>query len=293
MLLGPLLGSAIYSIGGYQWVFFSTGILGASILIISVILIPNSANCNLSKTKVDPKKIFKFIFEPRVFLFLIPTTIMVSTSGFKSSSFSLYCKDYLGISNESSGYMFLPFSIGFFVAAPIYGVLVKLGYGCIVEILAQFFNCFILFCLFIPQILHVFENIYYILSILFIYGVAQSSVFNPHFLIMEKIALSMGYKNIPEIRTLSASCYGLLIASSKAVGASLFGGYINEWIGYYNTCLCYACLLLLTSIWMTLFLFYQGLAKKDVFYKSNDDWRLSTNLDKDYDEKSLNDDAFI
>ena len=284
VLLGPLLGSLIYSVGGYQWIFISTGLFGASTLIFSFLIIPEHVDFSFTKSKIQPGKIFKFIFTPRVLMFLIPNTILVSTSGFKNSAFSVYYKDYLNISDELSGYMFLPFAIGFFIAAPAYGLLTKLGYGCLIEICAQFLTCFILFCFYIPQIVPYFENIYYILTILFVYGTLQSSVYNPQYLIMEKLALSLGYKNIAEIRTLSTSSFGLFTAFSRSFGATLFGGYVNEWVGYYNTCLCYACLLLFTSIWMLLFLVSQGLAKSGVFYSSGDgliSMNCSANLDKD------------
>ena len=71
-----------------------------------------------------------------------------------------------------------------------------------------------------------------------------------------------------------------MAATSKAIGATLFGGYIVDWIGYYNTCLVYACLLLVTGTWQVLFLRSQGLIKGRVYYASkteiNDDFKLES-----------------
>ena len=268
VLMGPLFGSVVFSIGGYQWPFIVTGIFGAIILITSMCLMPNATSASRKPTKLKSGEFFRLLVKPRVFLFLLPSVILVSTSGFKNSSFSRYYSTNLNISDQLSGYMFLPFACGFFVAAPVYGVLVEKGFGARIEIVAQISASLIMFCFFLPSFISKLENVYYILVILFIYGTTQSSLFNPHYLIMEKISLAEGYTNIQEIKTLSASCYGLMAATSRAIGATLFGGYINDWIGYYNTCLSYACLLLITGTWQILFLASQGLIKKRVYYAS-------------------------
>ena len=100
------------------------------------------------------------------------------------------------------------------------------------------------------------------------YGTTQSAWYNPHYLIMEKLSLAEGYTSIPEIKTLSASCYELTSTTSKAIGSTLFGGYVTDLIGYYNTCLIYACLLVFTATWKIVFLKSQGLLKSRVYYVS-------------------------
>ena len=130
-------------------------------------------------------------------MFLLPSVVLISTAGFKNSAFSRYYSTALHITDEMSGYMFLPFAAGFFIAAPIYGILVERGFGAKIEIGAQIAVCLMMFCFFIPSLVSKFETVYYILVVLFIYGTTQSSPFNPHYLIMERICISEGYTSIP------------------------------------------------------------------------------------------------
>ena len=70
-----------------------------------------------------------------------------------------------------------------------------------------------------------------------------------------------------------------MAATSKAIGATIFGGYIVDWIGYYNTCLVYACLLLVTGTWQVLFLRSQGLIKGRVYYASKSEVERQYNVE--------------
>ena len=167
VLMGPLFGSVVFSIGGYQWPFIVTGIFGAIILITSMCLMPNATSASRKPTKLKSGEFLRFLIKPRVFLFLLSSVVLISTTGFKNAAFSRYYSTNLNVSDELSGYMFLPFALGFFIAAPICGILVEKGFGARIDITAQIIACSMMFCFFVPSFVPKLENVYYILGILF------------------------------------------------------------------------------------------------------------------------------
>ena len=266
LLCGPLLGSVLLPISNYETPFILTGLAEGITCILSIFLVPtNVKQTNFVKPKVSNSEFLKFFFQPRVLLFIIPEMFLFSTMGFRDSSFADYLKTNLNVSKNNVGYAFLPFSMAYVVAAPIFGILVKRGLGVFVLIFGQVVIVMAFFAFYIPSFEDSVENVLYVLPMLFVFGVSVSSIFNPHYLVLEQIALKRGYDNPGQIKTLGASCYNLMAATSRSVGAFVFGGYLNEAFQFYNTCLIYTCVLVVSAVWQIVYLVKEGYIRR-VFY---------------------------
>ena len=266
LVVGPTMGSLLLPLGGYDFPFLITGLLEGLTFVAATFIIPYRFRGAQLRPRIKTTEFVRFVIKPKVWCFLIPSLILFSVTGFRDSAFALYFQQTLGVSQDDVGYTFMACSGTFFLAAPFYGMLVEWGYGVHLLIVAQSTAGLGLFLFFLPKYIISLENIYYALIMLGIDGLLCSAVFNPHYLIIEKVAISEGYKNIQDIKTLAASCYNLIASSSRAVGAFVFGGYINEHVGFYNTCLVYAVVLLITGAWQIVYFVQQGLVKK-LFYE--------------------------
>ena len=265
LVIGPSMGSLLIPIGGYEFPFLMTGLAEGVAFIAAIFIIPSKFVGGPLKSTFRTTEFVKFLVKPKVWIFIFPSLMLFSTTGFRDSAFALYFQDYLGLSQEDTGYAFMACSGAFFIAAPLYGILVGHGYGVYILLVAQATAWISMLLFYLPKWIDPFENTYYALGILAAIGFLASAVFNPHYLIVEKIALSEGYKNVQEIKTLAAGSYNLLSSSSRAIGAFLFGGLINEKIGFYNTCLCYCGILFVTGTIQIVYFIHYKLVKRQFY----------------------------
>ena len=269
LLAGPLLGSVVLPLLGYEAPFIMTGIAEGITCICAFFFVPSKVNNPLvvaTKTKISNTEFLRFFVKPRILLFIIPEMMLFSTMGFRDSSFSTYLQQNLGVSKNNTGYAFLPFSVAYVLAAPVFGFLVRHGFGIFLLISGQIFVSVALFCFYLPNLASSLEDLAFVLPMLFVFGVSVSSIFNPHYLLVEQIALKEGFKNPGEIKTLGASCYNLMAASSRAMGAFVFGGYINDEFQFYNTCLIYSCILAGMATWQIAYLYFECYIRK-IYYQ--------------------------
>ena len=115
------------------------------------------------------------------------------------------------------------------------------------------------FMLYMPSFLPALETLAWALAVLSLNGITMATLFNPSYLILEKVAVNQGYMDSQQRKTIAASCFNVIAASGRTIGSYFFGGFLNDNIGFYNTCLIYACMLVVTGIWNLLFLFSNGL----------------------------------
>ena len=273
MFAGPLFGSVVLPILGYQAPFIITGVAEGITCVSAFFFVPSIVNSPRAIIGTDRKisnaEFLRFFIKPRVLLFIIPELMLFSTTGFRDSTFSTYLQQHLGVSKDNTGYAFLPCSGAFVLAAPVCGILVTHGFGVFLFISGQIIMAIILFCFYLPDLVTSIENLYFVLPILFVFGICLSSTFNPHYLIVEQIALKEKFKNQGEIKTLGASCYNLMAASSHALGAFVFGGYLYDKYEFYTTCFIYSCILAVMAIWQIVYLTHERYIKKIYYHLSS------------------------
>ena len=280
-LCGPFVGNFTIPNLGYQWPFYGCGVIIFSIAILVAILVP-SKETNLeeesSNNNSEKFSLVKMIFRPRLLLFLIPEFFLFSSMGYRGAVLTVYLEQNLNVTQNYLGYMFVPFSLAFVLAAPVFGYITKLGLGSFLLVAGEVSAGLIWFLLFLPKVITSLENIYWVLSLQFLCGIALSAILNPHFLLVEKIAIKEGIKNPVEFKTLSTLCFTFILSTSTSVGAFLFGGYIYDAIGFYYTSMIYGIILTLMAAWEFIYLWREGFLKKLNYITSKYDLEESVDI---------------
>ena len=261
LCVGPSIGSVLVPLGGYRLPFLTVAVLEFFLFLFGLWVIP-SKGVGKQKTKIKSSDYINFLLRFGTLSVLVPTLIIFAIPGVRDSSYSRYFQDYLGMSEETASLFFTVMTIGYLVESPIVGVLVEFGYGAYLAIGSVITAPLFVFGFFVPKIIHPLECVPWIVFVLFFNGSTIGLIYNPSYMLLEKVAVSEGFTNMVQTKAMAASAFNLNAAAGRSIGSFLLGGLLNDHVGFYYMILVYSILLTIGAIWYVLFLFSRNLVRR-------------------------------
>ncbi|XP_075258435.1 MFS-type transporter SLC18B1-like [Convolutriloba macropyga] len=264
LCLGPPIGSLLIPMGGYKCPFLVIGCTEFVVFTLSWLAIPAN-RVQSTSTKFRPSDYIRYLCRFSTLSEIVPTAALFCIPGIRDSAYSLFFEDVIGVDKTKVGYLFMFNSADVFISGPIIGFLVEKGMGTIIGVASQIFTLLVAFALYLPHLVPGLETVAWCAMILACNGLIMSSTLNPGYLILEKIAIRQGFTDLEQVKTMSASSFNFALSCGQTFGAFVVGGYINDVVGFYNMCLIYVFLLIVTGTWNITFLFRYGLVGR-VYY---------------------------
>ncbi|XP_075263187.1 MFS-type transporter SLC18B1-like [Convolutriloba macropyga] len=253
MMIGPALSSYLFSIGGYQLPFITTGLLEITFGLLSVISIqslPKTKHRKISKagetfkgsamsmlsiaknpeTTLDFKSAIKFLSLPGIWLVTFPLLAVLSQFGFFQVSLAPHLLKEFKIDGSKSGIIFLVHAGASAITCFVYGILIDKGYTRSTFLSCVFLTSLGYFILGLPCI--AFENyskitLFFGLSIL---GLTSYGGYLPCYFLFQQIAQKSNFVSQEKLRiyicTWVTFCYSFgLISGQFFVGGLFFAHY--------------------------------------------------------------------
>ena len=265
LMIGPSLGSAFYSLGGYPLPFLVSAGIELTFAVFCIIFLP-TANEHMQKQKRDPDTPtpstseyleatddpgFNFIYyvtRPELILVSLPLIFTASSFGYLDVALGPYLEDKFGIGGDTSGYYFLAFSIVYGGFSPILGLLVDKGHAGRIFVACAWAGGIGFTMMWLPDLIPPLESEYWLIIWLAVEGVASSGGFVPSYLLFEKLAYKVGFKNENNVKLITAAWINVCFAGGRIVGPIIIGGVFKEKFGYYNGCLFQGSLILFSTL---------------------------------------------
>ena len=166
------------------------------------------------------------------------------------------------MSEETSSLLFTVMTIAYVIESPIVGVLVEYGYGAYLACGSVMTAPLFVFGFFVPKIIPALETVPWIVLVLFLNGSTIGLIYNPSYMLLEKVAVLEGFTNMQQTKAMAASAFNLNAAAGRSIGSFLLGGLLNDHVGFYYMILVYSILLTIGAVWYTLYLFSKNLIRR-------------------------------
>ena len=144
----------------------------------------------------------------------------------------------------------------------VVAILVDQGWGIGAVLFSQIVTPLTAFAMFLPYFLPKLETTAWAVLILVVNGLSMDALVNPCYLLTQTIAIKRGAQSIDQVRTFGSMSFIIVMSSGRILGASVFGGFLNEHFGFYFTSLIYSVFAVITSTWHVIFLARNGLLGK-------------------------------
>ena len=269
LMIGPSLGSAFYSLGGYPMPFLVSAGIEMTFALFCIIFLPSGTE-QTKKAKQDPDDPepatadhieeaddpgFNFIYyvtRPELILVSLPLVFTASCFGYLDVAIGPYLQEKFDVDGDTSGYYFLAFSIVYGGFSPILGVLVDKGQAGRVFVACAWAGGIGFSMMWLPSVIPALETVWWLIIWLAVEGVAACGGFVPSYLLFEKLAYKIGFKNENTVKLMTAAWINVCFAGGRIVGPILIGGVFKQHYGYYNGCLFQGCLILFSTFSCTL-----------------------------------------
>ena len=288
LMIGPTIGSALYSLGGYSTPFLVAAATQILFAVMCIFFLPNKA------TELDNKQTVKTTsehpeesdvmldFELPGYTFLYfatrPSLIGVSlpvlghsaSMGFIDVAIGPYLKETFGVGGDIAGYYFLAYSGFYALSAPLLGLLIDRGHAGRILLISCFCGALSYALLWLPDIVPSLQSKYWLIACLMFVGIANAGGFTSIYLIFEKLAYAVGFRVENNVKLMTAALLNACFASGRMLGPIVVGGVFMDHFGYYYSCLLMGCLFLGSSVSTCYVLFTRRLLKR-VFYPQQAD----------------------
>ena len=264
MMLGPLIGSLLFSVGGYITPFTFAASTQIFIVILCVLFLPNKAvekedrpfeeNYSFNDLTIleeqeedyldpidDDKELpghtfVYFATRPAVFMVGITLALHSATTGFIDVALASYLLEKFGVDGNSSGYYFLAF-LGVYVAVlPPLGLLVDRGQAGRMFLMACLATFLGFASLSLPGAIKAIETKYWVIFWLIELGAANAGGYAAIYLLFEKLAYNVGFRIESNAKLMAASLSNACFASGRLFGSAVIGGVFMDEFGYYYSC---------------------------------------------------------
>ena len=229
-MIGPPIGSALYSLGGYKLPFRVAGATEVMMGILSLIFLKilfstsvesSAKDVNKQKKKREivssrsasmmslakpekPTKIkktaLKFITQPGILLVTLPVIVIMSQVGFFQVALAPYLLEVFDIDGTTSGNIFLLHAGFSAITCPIIGFLVDKGFASIIFIVCNVFTGIGYFLLSLPGFIAITYEKVTLFAGLSILGIASNGGFIPLYFLLEKIGVLEKIDNVSQVR---------------------------------------------------------------------------------------------
>ena len=276
-IVGPPIGSLLYSSGGFLLPFVVTG---SSLFLFSLpgfliirnqdiqtqsmstpILNSGPSEDNSSKPKNDNAKSFKkFITNVNILISALPYFVACSIIGYFEVSLAPYLEKSFAIHGDTVGYYILIYPISIAMTCAITGKLSEAGHGSIFHAAATLLATICFFLSFLPALVPALVTLETALPLLALFGVSYAVPSVTTLLVCEKVALIEKFDNLAQTKKFIASLWVLTYSSGRLFGSFVIGGVVLSAVEFYwtNLVLCVvsmivAILIILTQAKLLLF----------------------------------------
>ena len=252
MMIGPIITSYLFSLGGYRLPFLSVGLFELFLGFLCFLSIKSVQNREklLKKvpehskgsmvsvlsvgqggdTEIDFKSAFRFLTLPGLWVITFPLLAVLSQFGFLQVALAPYLLSEFEIDGTQSGQIFLVHAGLSAITCFIYGVLIDKGFSKITFIISLVFTSFGYFALGAPVLGFNYPKatLYVGLSIL---GLTSYGGYLPCYFIFEQIAHRNNFINQEKLRiyicTWVTFCYSFGLISGQFFVGGLFYAYYD------------------------------------------------------------------
>ena len=278
ILIGPALGSLLYSLGGYQLPFTVVGSAEFLFSLVSMILMIlmsrkrsyislgnekdfdaeqkishlsdfDQGSLNVTKIVSTNCSVRAFVKNTSILCASLPTLLMAVGSGCITVTLAPFLLDQFDIGSSQNGYYFLCFGATYSGGAFLIGFFGDKGYSFHLPLIllpVGFLGYLCLSCMnFIPWM----ENRYTVLVILAIEGFCHvGGAFVPAFRNVEKIALLEGFRDVANVRLTTTNMLVFIYILGRVIGVYVAGGLLSVYVGFHAGVLAVA--VLIVSSWV-------------------------------------------
>jgi len=296
MMIGPSVGSALYSLGGYTTPFLVAAATQICFAIMCIFFLPNRAAENERQPAAggashdpnqtyDPEKPSKtnrettelpgytfvyFSTRPSILGVCFPTLCHAASMGFVDVAVGPYLSDKFGVGGETSGYYFLAYSGIYAILSPLLGLLIDRGYAGRIFQISCFGGALAFVMLYLPGPAASVESELWLIGWLFVLGAANAGGFTAIYLIFEKLAYRIGFRVENNVKLMTAALLNACFASGRMLGPIIIGGVFMDYFGYYYAFLLQGLLFLLSSVSCAYVLYTKDLLNK-IYYPNQDE----------------------
>ncbi|XP_075255611.1 MFS-type transporter SLC18B1-like [Convolutriloba macropyga] len=293
IMLGPLLGCLLFSIGGYVTPFTFAACCQILMVIICVLFLPNKAvekdrpfgsksllndpntheeaeakllDPNDGETELPGFTLVYFATRPAVIAVGLTLAFHSATTGFIDVALAAYLLEKFSVEGDSSGFYFLSFlgvNVMFF---PFLGWLVDRGQAGRIFLIACLAGSLGLSGLSLPCAIRAIETKNWVILWLSELGAANAGGYASVYLLFEKLAYIVGFRIESNIKLIAASLSNACFASGRLFGSIIVGGIFMDRYGYYYSCLLLSCLFLISFFPCCYVLFTKKLLRKIYFF---------------------------
>ena len=263
-IIGTPFGSFFFSFGCYCFPFLAAGLLQIFLSVITFFVLPNKTSESTPKNPDSGKFMEEEVSEPTcrtkliqdenrsnlklsvldfvknkvVICLSISVTSTTTSIGFVFVSFGPFLLSQFGLSKEEQGLCFLPFTITRAVIAPVFGYFTDNGYGVLsFTVFGCILSSFSLVLLAIPGYFNFVNNLIYVELVLVITGVGSSAALVSFAPLLRKCFEESGKEKSEQINSYMSALYSVCYGLGVTIGEALYGGYILQKLGFFNSCL--------------------------------------------------------
>ena len=280
-IVGPPMGSLLYSQSGFSLPFVVTGSMLLTIATFGFAVLkspqntPTYGNDTLSEHIIPhlnedegktSKTFWDFISNTRIWVSVLPYLAACSLSGYLIVSLSPYLKESFGIHGNTVGYYMLINSVSITLACAITGKLTEKGYGVFLYASIPFLISVSSFLAFLPCRINFIENIVYFLPVLAVFGICYGVASVSVLLVCENVAVTEGFSDFSKTKLFIASLWTLNFSFGRLLGSFVFGGIMLSHSGFYWTNLCISAFSMIAGLLSLVLLAKIGILKKSYYY---------------------------
>ena len=282
-IVGPPMGSFLFSQSGFSMPFVVTGSLLVTIPVLGFVVfkyprnhqtygydtLPEHIDSHLNENEGRTSKTFwDFITNMSILISVLPYLAASSLSGYLIVSLSPYLKETFSIHGNTVGYYMLINSVSTTFACIITGKLTEKGYGVFLHASVTFLITVSSFLAFLPCRNHFIENIAYFLPLLAVFGICYGVASVSVLLVCENVAMIEGFRDIAKTKLFVASLWTLNFSFGKLLGSFVFGGIMLSHSGFYWTNLCISAFSMIAGLLSVVMLACKiGIFKKSYYYQ--------------------------
>ena len=289
IIVGPVVGTVIYSLGGYTMPFLVAASTQIPIVLLCIFFLPNKAakdyetsnNCethtdynltsNLHETTEEESKHTFIYFVSHLAVLTTGSTLVFhsATTGFIDVALAPYLLEKFSVHGDTSGYYFLAFLAIYVLSLPLLGLLVDSGQAGKMYLASGSGAAGGFVMLALPALIPTLESKIWLLITLIILGAVNAAGYAAVYLLFEKLAYDVGFTVQSNAKLVAAALSNACFSSGRMLGSIIIGGVFKDIFGYYNSCLLLSGLFLTSSILCGYVLFTKSMLQK-IYYPNEE-----------------------
>ena len=240
-VVGPTLGSVLYSWGGFPIPFWVVGFYSVILAVIGVFIIPKQKFPKPSKIETA-----SFISKPGVCVVIISSILPIAAMGFFILTLSPFLLENYGIAVSGAGLFMVPLPLARAIISPLYGYFVDKGFGTLIYLFVGFLMTSLGYLgLYLFQFL---DNSVFSLTLLeillFITSCSCCAVFSTLIPTLIEVYQASVQNDDEDVASEASAIFLVCTNSGLFWGSAVCGGFLKDAVGFYNSILVMCCMTL-------------------------------------------------